>query len=260
MNILLAFKAEPDLSMLAEADWQEVVRRNEGPEAALVRVAMGNDERGAGELMLQAREVDPSLTLSAMTVGDERALPALRHLMALGFEQTLLLECRQDLRFSPALIADHIACQAQQQQSGLVLVGSQSSEGQNHQTGWLTAEKLGWPCLAQVSGLLPMEGGFLVQCGDPSRRRQWLLRQPAVLMVQNRGQLALRVPGMRARLAAASAEIVREQCDFAGARSSLCIALAREVQRRAGKRIDGQTTEEKIQKLWHDYLAQRMTP
>lgn len=257
MNILLAFKAEPDLAMLAEADWQAAAQGVAGPDPALMRVTMGNDEQGAAELMLQAREADPALTLSAVTLGDARALPALRQLAALGFENLALLQAAQDLRFSPALVAEQLANHARQINAGLVLVGTQSSEGQNGQTGWLLAEMLGWPCLSQVTGLGHSEQGFAVECEDLQQRTLWQVAKPAVLVVHNRGQLALRVPGMRAKMAAAKAAIEQKSCVLAQPASLSCVGLTRRVQRRDGNVIQEPTPQQAAQVLWRDYLAAR---
>ncbi len=45
MNILLAFKAEPDAGMLAEKEWQ-AAQGNSGPDVSLLRSLLGADEPG----------------------------------------------------------------------------------------------------------------------------------------------------------------------------------------------------------------------
>jgi electron transfer flavoprotein alpha/beta subunit len=259
MNILLAFKSEPDLSMLAEADWLAAARGTRGPDSTLMRVMMGSDEQGAAELMLLVQEANPALNLHAVTLGDERALPALRHLAALGFARQTLLQRHEDTRFNPAYVAEQLAAQVKAQNAELVLLGSQSSEGQNSQTAWLLAEMLGWPCLSQVNALDVDGEGFVVQCENPQRRSRWRVQQPAVLRVQNRGQLALRVPGMRARLAAAKAEIELLSCEPPAAPAVTCVALARHHLRRGGLIIDGPLPQA-VARLWREHLAQRINP
>jgi Electron transfer flavoprotein, beta subunit len=258
MNILLAFKAEPDLSMLVEADWLAATRDVVGPDSALMRFAMGNDEQGAAEMMLAARDKDPSLTLNAVTLGDERALPALRHLAALGFNQLTLVEPQDRHRFNPVNVAQQLMHQVRTTGAELVMLGTQSSEGQNGQTGWLLAEMLGWPCLSQVCGLIPEHSGFLVLCENVNQRTQWHVQQPAVLMVQNRGQMALRVPGMRARLAAAKAEVTREAGISTVQAAMTCQAFERKVHRREGHIISEPSSEAAARRLWEDFLAERM--
>lgn len=258
MNILLAFKAEPDPGMLSEADWQAAAKGTEGPPPQLMRVAMGGDEQGAAELMLQAQARNPQLNLSAMTVGDERAIPLLRHLASLGFAQRTLISARQDLRFSPDLIARQIAERVREESIALVLLGCESGEGQNGQTGWLLAEMLGWPCISGVTGLEILESGFRVQCDDLCKRSQWQLTPPAILIIRNRGQMALRVPGMRARLDAAKAEIRRIAATGTAAAVLRCTALSRQIPRRAGELITDGTLQERAQRLWKAYLHRRM--
>lgn len=90
------------------------------------------------------------MSLTALSMGDERALHWLRYLMALGFEDAVLLETAADLRFAPEFVARHIAEWQYQNPLELIITGCQSSEGQNGQTPFLLAEMLGWPCFTQV--------------------------------------------------------------------------------------------------------------
>ncbi|HAL1797640.1 TPA: electron transfer flavoprotein subunit beta/FixA family protein, partial [Escherichia coli] len=47
MNILLAFKAEPDAGMLAEKEWLAAAQGNSGPDVSLLRSLLGADEQAA---------------------------------------------------------------------------------------------------------------------------------------------------------------------------------------------------------------------
>ena len=85
------------------------------------------------------------------------------------------------------------------------------------------------------------------------------VRLPAVIAVRQCGEVALPVPGVRQRMAAGKAEITRETV-AAEAPAIQCLQLARPEQRRRATLIDGQTVAEKAQKLWQDYLRQRMQP
>lgn len=256
MNILLACKAEPDLSMLAETDWQDAAKGTAGPDPRLMRTLMGVDEQGAAELMLRAQARDPSLTLAAISVGDERALPLLRHLAALGFSDLLLADMAGDLRFASRAVATQIALRAQALRAQLVVLGAQSSEGQNGQTGWLVAEMLGWPCLSPVCDIEPVSGGFQLRCDGASARQVWTLDRPAVVRVRNRGELALRVPGMRARLAAASTPVGRQICASPPEASPL-ESLTRVMARREGRILTGASVEENVRQLLRDYPTLR---
>ena len=73
MNILLAFKAEPDAGMLAEKEWQ-AAQGNSGPDVSLLRSLLGADEQAAAALLLAQRKNGTSMSLTALSMGDERAL------------------------------------------------------------------------------------------------------------------------------------------------------------------------------------------
>lgn len=109
MNILLAFKLDPDASMLAEKDWQVAERDTCGPDVSLLRNAIGADEQAAAALLLAQRSVGCEISLTALNIGDERALHWLHYFAALGFEHQVLLEAAGDLRFSPSFIAGQLA-------------------------------------------------------------------------------------------------------------------------------------------------------
>lgn len=85
------------------------------------------------------------------------------------------------------------------------------------------------------------------------------VRLPAVIAVRQCGEVALPVPGMRQRMAAGKAAIIRKTV-AAESPAMQCRQLARAEQRRGATLIDGQTVAEKAQKLWQDYLRQRMQP
>ena len=278
MNILLAFKAEPDAGMLAEKEWQAAAQGKSGPDISLLRSLLGADEQAAAALLLAQRKNGTPMSLTALSMGDERALHWLRYLMALGFEEAVLLETAADLRFAPEFVARHIAEWQHQNPLDLIITGCQSSEGQNGQTPFLLAEMLGWPLdeliektilamrrnQAEVTQtvILPQSRDALfitLEQRTEHGLRCCRVRLPAVIAVRQCGEVALPVPGMRQRMAAGKAEIIRKTV-AAEMPAMQCLQLARAEQRRGATLIDGQTVAEKAQKLWQDYLRQRMQP
>ena len=253
MNILLAFKAEPDAGMLAEKEWQAAAQGKSGPDISLLRSLLGADEQAAAALLLAQRKNGTPMSLTALSMGDERALHWLRYLMALGFEEAVLLETAADLRFR------RIAEWQHQNPLDLIITGCQSSEGQNGQTPFLLAEMLGWPCFTQVERFTLDALFITLEQRTEHGLRCCRVRLPAVIAVRQCGEVALPVPGMRQRMAAGKAEIIRKTV-AAEMPAMQCLQLARAEQRRGATLIDGQTVAEKAQKLWQDYLRQRMQP
>ena len=90
--------------------------------------------------------------------------------------------------------------------------------------------------------------------------RRCRVRLPAVIAVRQCGEVALPVPGMRQRLAAAKATILRQPASSDETPNVQCQKLVRPAQRRSATIIDGATAQEKARILWNDYLRQRMQP
>lgn len=260
MNVLLAFKPEPDAGMLAEKDWQAAALDTRGPDVALLRSAIGADEQAAAALLLAQRNAGCEMTLSALSIGDERALHWLRYFAALGFDQRVLLETAADLRFAPSFIAGQIAGWQRSRGGELIVTGCQSSEGQNGQTPFLLAEMLGWPCFTQVERFTLEPPFVVVEQRTDAGIRRCRVRLPAVIAVRQCGEVALPVPGMRQRLAAAKADIVRQAATAGATPDVQCPRLMRPAPRRAAVIVEGATAQEKARTLWENYLCQRMRP
>ncbi|GDS65967.1 flavoprotein [Escherichia coli] len=73
MNILLAFKAEPDAGMLAEKEWQAAAQGKSGPDISLLRSLLGADEQAAAALLLAQRKNGTPMSLTALSMGDDPA-------------------------------------------------------------------------------------------------------------------------------------------------------------------------------------------
>ncbi|EFE06753.1 electron transfer flavoprotein subunit beta/FixA family protein [Citrobacter youngae] len=260
MNILLAFKPEPDASMLAEKDWQTAARDTCGPDVSLLRCAIGADEQAAAALLLAQRGAGCEMTLTALSIGDERALHWLRYFAALGFERQVLLEAAGDLRFAPSFIAGQLADWQRSHAAELIVTGCQSSEGQNGQTPFLLAEMLNWPCFTQVERFTLEPPFVVVEQRTTSGIRRCRVRLPAVIAVRQCGEVAQPVPGMRQRLAAAKAEVVRRAVTAEATPAVQCLRLTRPEQRRRAVIIEGATAQEKARTLWENHLRQRMQP
>lgn len=255
MNILLAFKAEPDLTTLPEQAW--LAAESAPLDLSFIPVQAGMDEQAAAEMMLRQQNV----TLSALTVGDAKAEPFLRQLSALGFAQPIRIGTKGDLRFATETIASAIVGWHQQNPQSLIVTGSQSSEGSNGQTAFWVAEMLGWPVLAGVVDFSvdTATHSLTATVVSENQRQRVRLKLPAVVSVVNDGCCSLRVPGIRQKLAASKVEILQLTLPALAERPARCVGLKRLRQQRAGIIIEGQNPREKVRVLFEKYLRERMT-
>lgn len=265
MNLLLAIKVAPDLGMLAKSDWQPDERLQIDTRFAR-RLLSGYDE-SAAEMVLMLRD-ERELNLSVLTVADAMAEPALKQLMALEYQQAVRIEppAEWDLRFNPATVAALIAAYQQHMGSQQVIVmGAQSLEGQNSQTPLLLAERLGWPCITGVCQLAAAEEVRALRVTRQTAYGQEVMTvmPPLVLVVGNSQQAsALRVPTLMQKLAAGKLQVQRlSPTDLAIAEQptsdvQLC-GLSYVEHRRAGVVIEGDSVEQKVQRLCQDYLRER---
>lgn len=81
--------------------------------------------------------------LIAVSIGERAAQENLRHALALGADRALLLETDQLLE--PLHIARLLQHVVETEQARLVILGKQSIDGDNNQTGQMLAALLDWP-------------------------------------------------------------------------------------------------------------------
>ncbi|VEB95614.1 Electron transfer flavoprotein small subunit [Cedecea lapagei] len=259
MNILLAFKAEPDLSMLAEKEW--LAAKHKGPDISLTRPCLGEDEQAAAEILLRHEE---GLKLTAISIGSERADSFLRQFKALGFGRAVRLRRDGELTFAPASVAALLAAWQRQNPQALVVLGSRSAEGNSGQTGFYLAEQLGWPCFSQVCDFTVNPELELVELQQrwASGKRSLTVRLPAVLMVESRGEYCLRTPGLRQKLAVKASDVEVMPAATLGdeANAPFPVALEHPQRQRSGLIIQGSDAREKARILYHDWLRKRLQP
>lgn len=123
MNILLAFKVESDVGMLAEKEWQAAVQGKSGSDISLLRSLFGVDEQVVVALLLAQRKNGTSMFLIALSMGDERVLYWLRYFMVFGFEEVVLLETAVDLRFASEFVVRYIVEWQYQNSLDLIIIG-----------------------------------------------------------------------------------------------------------------------------------------
>lgn len=218
MRLVVCFKVLADYARLSEADWQWDDRHE--VDMHFVRHIFNCYEESALEMALRIRESTPDTApdagLTALTVDDEKAVPFLRHLSAVGYTDGVRIlngfpsddrssgHSPVDLRFNPLAVSLLLSRYIEQTGQDAALFGLQGGDGDNGRTGLLVAERLGWPCISDVTDTVPADrpgcltvtrltgdGGNLVQT----------VRLPVVLII-GQAPLSLRLPNLRQRLAA----------------------------------------------------------
>jgi electron transfer flavoprotein beta subunit len=92
----------------------------------------------------------------AVSIGDERSRVELRAAMAMGADRAILV--RHDGPLDPSLVADLLARVVEAERPDLVLLGRQSIDDDETQTGPYLAGRLDWPQATFASKLEPLEG------------------------------------------------------------------------------------------------------
>ncbi|AHG19868.1 hypothetical protein Z042_09690 [Chania multitudinisentens RB-25] len=268
MNLLLAVKVAPDLSMLAQQDWQPDAQWR--IDVSFTRRLLNGFDESAAEMALMLRDA-MDLNLSVFTVADAAAEPALKQLLALEYQQAMRVEppADWDLRFNPAMVATLIAAYHQQiAEQTVIILGEQSSEGQNGQTPLLLAERLNWPCITGVCQLEPAAeaGALRVTRQSAYGLEVMTVKPPLVLAVGNSPQASvLRVPTLKQKLAASKRQIQRLTLAelalpaWPPVEVRLC-GLTHLAHQRAGVLIEGDSVVQKVQRLYHEYLRERWQP
>lgn len=114
---------------------------------------------GLSDMIKKESAARPNLT--AITIDDRRSEIFLRHLAAVGYDELVRIECQKeiDLRFNPLAVSRLLAACVKRDRHDLVLFGTQGADGDNRQTGPLTAEQLHWPCIRDVERIEGQNGG-----------------------------------------------------------------------------------------------------
>ncbi|MBF0441050.1 MAG: hypothetical protein HQK54_04030 [Oligoflexales bacterium] len=269
MKIAVCFKTTIDWSTLGEGDW--VVHGGQKfPDTRFARALFGCYDESALELAIkisgEARHLSASSRLSALTVDGSPGDLFLRHLLALPYDRAIRISCddSQDLRFNPTATSLLISRYVEKMGGDeLVLLGKQGGIGENGQTGYLVAERLGWPCVRDVmnvtldgAGRLKVtsmvDGGTLIQS----------ISLPVVLIVGNTPDHAyLRVPTLKEKLAGSKKAILRVSLadldldnNALTESDRLLLELKRQKTGRTLKMIDGRTPAEKAKYLFEHFL------
>jgi len=215
MKIAVCFKPIADYARLSQKDW----KWDEGHrvDTSFIRRIFNCFEESALEMALTlsgtSEHASDLIELTALTVDNQQGDLFLKQLLAVGYNYGVRIQCKKnpDLRFTPLVMSHLISAYIKKQGHDLVILGMQGGEGDNGQTGFLLAERLGWPCIGEVSRIIRdeshdclkvtsrIDGGTLVQT----------VHLPMVLIMgHSLDSPYLRVPNLKQKLRAKKKQVI----------------------------------------------------
>ena len=266
MKILACLKIVPDLDMIAQEDWvadaQLQVDVNYG------KLMWNCFEEGALEMMLKLSDLSESFDvvyeLRALTIGEKKSESFLKTLYALGFAETIRIQTEADLRFCPSVVADMIVDYVKNQQmQDLLVFGTQSTDGSNQKTPMLVAEALGCPCITQVIDMQPVDETHIqIVHQEDGKQITQVIALPCVVAVGNAVCSYLRIPTLKDKMRLGKKPIIciEKQLpqDFIG--DAELVSLQCIQQDRESVLLSGESVEEIGEKLFQQYLKERLSP
>lgn len=118
---------------------------NSDVDLSNVKMAMNPFDEIAVEEAIRLKEQGVASEVIVVTVGSSTCQETLRAALALGADRAILQETSNDVKLYPLQIAKLLKQIVLQEQPGLVILGKQSIDGDNNQTGQMLAALLGWP-------------------------------------------------------------------------------------------------------------------
>ncbi len=107
-----------------------------------VKMAMNPFDEVAMEEAVRLKEAGLASEIVAVSIGDKASQDVLRTALAMGADKALLIETL--ITPQPLAVAKLLRVIIQRENPGLVLLGKQSSDADNNQTGQMLAALLGW--------------------------------------------------------------------------------------------------------------------
>jgi len=150
-----------------------------GVETANVKMAMNPFCEIAVEEAVRLLEAGKAKEVIAVTVGGSASQDILRTALAIGADRAILVETELDPQ--PLGIAKALRAIAQREQPDLVILGKQTVDAENNQTGQMLAALLGWPQGTFASKVEPSNGRVTVTREIDGGLETVSLKLPAVI-------------------------------------------------------------------------------
>jgi len=138
MKILVAVKRVVDYTVHIR-----VKADQSGVETANVKMSMNPFDEIAMEEAVRLKEQGIAKEIVVVSIGNNATQETLRTALAIGADQAILVETEADIQ--PLAAANILRVIAQQESPQLIILGKQSIDSDNNQTGQMLAGLLNWP-------------------------------------------------------------------------------------------------------------------
>lgn len=174
MKILVPVKRviDANIRVRVKADHSDV-------ETANVKMAMNPFCEIAVEEALRLREAGHCEEVILFSAGGEKCAETIRNGLAMGADRGL--HVTTDARLEPLAVAKLIVAAAAQEQTELIILGKQSIDGDNNQTGQMVAALMKRPLGSYISAIEKTADGFVITREIDAGLEKLKLRGPAVV-------------------------------------------------------------------------------
>lgn len=174
MKILVPIKRTIDanIKVRVKQDGSDVERKN-------IKMTMNPFCEIAVEEAIRLKEADLAHEVIVVSIGDEASEDVLRHGLAMGADRAILVTMKQ--RPQPLAVAKILKTVVERESPELVILGKQSIDDDNNQTGQMLAALLGWPQGSFASKLEFDNEGLIVTREVDNGLETLALSLPAVI-------------------------------------------------------------------------------
>ena len=258
MNILCCFKIVSDLDLVMERDWSSADKS--GVDLSYVKKIISCFDEAGLETALRLKDIvekqGETVHITAITVGSGKYDSFFKNLFAVGVEKIIQGTLPADMFFSPDRLSAYLSELAGGTKYDLVITGTQSADGANGLTPYYLANRLGVPCINNVSELQYTDGKLKATCDTENGVRRCTVKAPALFAIGNSVNPYLRMATLKQKLAVStlSAEFHElSETSFIGNRDAELLSLSREKKERRCVFVEGETCEAKAAKLLEVY-------
>ncbi|MEX2356207.1 MAG: electron transfer flavoprotein subunit beta/FixA family protein [Thermaerobacterales bacterium] len=163
------------------------------PAAGIASEVLGPFEMSALEVALQLKDAGGVEKITALAAGPPSAQESLRKALSVRADEAVLLNTDDLGELDPHQTAELLAAAIKTIDAvDLVMAGRQAGDWDHGQTGYLIAERLGWPCLSFAQNAAVAEGMLKIRREFGGGWEFLAVPPPAVVTVTNHDTNVLR--------------------------------------------------------------------